>query len=161
MYLCSEDDHMICRNMWPHFMIKCNVMCLWHIYCFVTCTDTMGRTKLRIKELTFNVLPKLKYFVHWLGHNNSTALFTCRSQKYKHILSANTLITGYFTSTLSTFGFKILLTWLYFRKVSNEKRLLGIFVLHYYRFQQCERTDVCKVYIYYFIWGVNSSCSIK
>lgn len=38
--------------------------------------------------------------------------------------------------------------------------MLGIFVLHY-RFQQCERTVVCKVYIYYFIWGVNSSCSIK
>jgi hypothetical protein len=95
-----------------------------------------------------------------MGHNNSTALFTCRLQKYKHIISADTLITGYFTSTLSTFGFKILLTRLYFRKVSDGKGLLGIFVLHY-RFQQCERTVVCKVYIYYFIWGVNSSCSIK
>jgi hypothetical protein len=95
-----------------------------------------------------------------MGQNNSTALFTCRLKKIKHNLSTYTLITGYFTSTLSPFGFKTLLTRPYFRKVSDEKRMLGIFVLHC-RFQQCERTVFCKVYIYYFIWGVNWSCSIK
>jgi hypothetical protein len=35
--------YIICRNAWPHFMIKYNVMCRWHTYYLVTCTAKTGR----------------------------------------------------------------------------------------------------------------------